>query len=275
MYDSVASLTTISVSKLLEGDEASAAQLLKACTEVGFFYLDLRSPKTDDTLRDVEQLFKTADDLFNLDVDEKRQYNTDKYNDSKVHGLVLDCHIQLDLWEPANWYEVSELGLFGLGDRMVPFAGPGPIQDAKKPLTSCIRSLHDISLAILSTLYESLGRPEGAPFQDCHRQDQASMTGLGLLRYQPLSHTFDKVGHLAHTDAGSLSFVFTNSGGLQVLMPDNSWQFVEPCPGHAVVNVGDTHVLVQGQVEVESSPGCSSPFLCNDNKDYCGIFTPS
>jgi isopenicillin N synthase-like dioxygenase len=86
----IARLTTITVSKLLEGDEATAAQLVKVCSEVGFFYLDLRCPQTDDTLSDIQYIFKTTDDLFSLDLEEKRQYTTEKYNDSKVHGSVVE-----------------------------------------------------------------------------------------------------------------------------------------------------------------------------------------
>ena len=61
--------------------------------------------------------------------------------------------------------------------------------------------------------------------------------------------------HIAHTDMGSLAFVFSSKPGLQVLPRGVSqesqvhqskrypssfpWQYVVPRPGHAIVNIGD------------------------------------
>lgn len=63
----------------------------------------------------------------------------------------------------------------------------------------------------------------------------------------------DKIGQIAHTDAGSLSIVFTEVAGLQVLKPnDDQWYYIAPKPGHAVVNVGDALRFISGGI-LESS----------------------
>ena len=45
----------------------------------------------------------------------------------------------------------------------------------------------------------------------------------------------------AHSDFGSLTILAFNDapGGLQVMMPDETWLDVSPAPGHLVVNLGD------------------------------------
>jgi isopenicillin N synthase-like dioxygenase len=47
----------------------------------------------------------------------------------------------------------------------------------------------------------------------------------------------------AHTDFGSLTVLFNNIGGLQVLLsPDEGWLWVPPVEGCAIINLGDAIV---------------------------------
>ncbi len=49
------------------------------------------------------------------------------------------------------------------------------------------------------------------------------------------------LGQNIHTDAGTLTLLFTQQVGLQVLSPTTGqWEYVETRPGHGIVNVGDT-----------------------------------
>ena len=51
-----------------------------------------------------------------------------------------------------------------------------------------------------------------------------------------------------HTDAGTLTLLFTKQWGLQVLTPaDKEWEYVVPKPGHAIINVGDTLRCISNQ----------------------------
>ncbi|KAL3419545.1 2og-fe oxygenase family protein [Phlyctema vagabunda] len=238
-----ASLPIIELSKLRDGDPATNSSLLAACQEVGFFYLDLRSSYSQAILQQVEDLIRTTQKVFDLPVEEKSKYVTENYGDSKIHGyrgLGLSTGPVEGKKDGFESYMISEMGLFGLDEGSMPFAGPEPIQSAKPVLTKFIGSLHETALVILSSLYKSLAMEDILPFEDCHRQNRSSATGLGLLRYLPLDCNEERVGHIAHTDAGSLSMVFSHVAGLQVLMPDDTWEFAIPRPGHTIVNVGDT-----------------------------------
>ncbi|KAG8162652.1 hypothetical protein KVR01_007130 [Diaporthe batatas] len=83
--------------------------------------------------------------------------------------------------------------------------------------------------------------------------DKVCPTALGLLKYTLADMEPEKVGQIAHTDAGSLSIVFTEVAGLQVLKPnEEQWYYIAPKPGHAVVNVGDALRFISGGV-LESS----------------------
>ncbi|KAK0112452.1 hypothetical protein ONS96_001691 [Cadophora gregata f. sp. sojae] len=61
----------------------------------------------------------------------------------------------------------------------------------------------------------------------------------------PMDPTGENVGHNVHTDYGTLTLVFAPQWGLQVFSPENKgnpdleWEFVEPRPGCAIVNVAD------------------------------------
>jgi len=86
-------------------------------------------------------------------------------------------------------------------------------------------------------------------YQRYHRKDENCLTALGLLKYTLADRETDKVGQIAHTDAGSLSIVFTEVGGLQVLKPnEDQWYYIAPKPGHAVVNVGDALRFISGGI---------------------------
>jgi isopenicillin N synthase-like dioxygenase len=128
---------------------------------------------------------------------------------------------------------------------------PRPLQEDGNILQANISALRDISLAILDSLSQSLGLTGTSHLTSTHRVGEASTTALGLLKY--LSYGTSEeigVGHIAHTDAGSLSFVFTDVPGLQVALPGtDEWAYILPREGHAIVNVGDSlHLLSQGRL---------------------------
>ncbi|RYC60864.1 hypothetical protein CHU98_g5343 [Xylaria longipes] len=109
-------------------------------------------------------------------------------------------------------------------------AAPGPLQAECGFLQAGVYTLRDISLAILASLSQSLGPTGKSSFTSTHRKGEASITALGLLKYLPYGTAEDiGVGHIAHTDAGSLSFVFTDVPGLRVAMPGTGeWAYIAP-----------------------------------------------
>lgn len=79
-----------------------------------------------------------------------------------------------------------------------------------------------------------------------HRSDCPSKSACAYLHYIPMDYTGGNAGHNMHTDYGTLTLVFAPQWGLQVLSPDSRgqttdlhWQWVEPRPGCAIVNVAD------------------------------------
>jgi isopenicillin N synthase-like dioxygenase len=87
----------------------------------------------------------------------------------------------------------------------------------------------------------------------------------------------DQLTFPAHKDAISLAILFTWVGGLQIPAPDatwlehevvteESWRWVEPIPGTAIVNCGDAlELLTNGTLKsglhrVVRAPGAQAPY---------------
>jgi isopenicillin N synthase-like dioxygenase len=68
-----------------------------------------------------------------------------------------------------------------------------------------------------------------------HNHDEMSETILAMLSYP------GQLTHQKHTDIGSLTVLFSDEWGLQVVNPETGkWEWVEPQKHQAVINVGDT-----------------------------------
>jgi isopenicillin N synthase-like dioxygenase len=75
-----APLLRISLEKLLHHDQEEQERCWKACCDLGFFYLDLRTSSGqfidgDALLQDAERLFEVMKGFFDLDVQEKVKYD--------------------------------------------------------------------------------------------------------------------------------------------------------------------------------------------------------
>src|SRR5690349_17525552 len=69
-----APLLRLSLVKLLGRDPQLVKRFVNACEQLGFFYLDL-SGAGDSILADADQLFKVGEQLFDLPLEEKKQYD--------------------------------------------------------------------------------------------------------------------------------------------------------------------------------------------------------
>lgn len=108
---------------------------------------------------------------------------------------------------------------------------------------SFIQNAHAITIMILAQLSLQLGLGGSSSFESYHTDPGPSFSTLGLLRYP--KHDDDvsltSLGHNKHTDVGSLTFLLAQQWGLQFLSPEtNRWELLEPRPGHAIINVGDS-----------------------------------
>lgn len=108
-----------------------------------------------------------------------------------------------------------------------------------------------ITKTMLSCLSNTLGLTGKDRFETYHRNWHKSNSTLAMFRYIPgqegeKDHT---CGHQQHTDIGSLTLLFSQEWGLQVQPPNKPnapFEFVEPRPGHAIINVGDSLRFASG-----------------------------
>lgn len=110
-------------------------------------------------------------------------------------------------------------------------------------------STNGIAKDIITSLSTALGLEEGARFEDFHANSENSNSTLVLLRYPPTEDP-SQAGHNKHTDIGSITVLFTDQWGLQVKRIEkieSEWEFIEPRPGSAIINVGDSLRFLSGK----------------------------
>ncbi|XEV01654.1 hypothetical protein FSHL1_006941 [Fusarium sambucinum] len=251
-----AALCVISMQKLIDGDEATINQLLKACKGLGFFYLDCRGVASGRLLEEVESMYELATSFYNLPQEEKLRWFVDRDHDEDlVFGYKPAGHGNGPVQGKKDGFEglmLMERPISHMEDP-AEFLGPEAIASRLFGLKKAIASLREISILLLTRLSAALGLDERQAYEQYHRKNAVCPTALGLLKYTLAEEAPDKVGQIAHTDAGSLSIVFTEVAGLQVLKPkEEEWYYIAPKPGHAVVNVGDALRFISGGV-LESS----------------------
>lgn len=81
----LAELRTIKFSALLDRDPIELTKLIKACTEVGFFYLDLTTPCARKMLRNLQELSTLMANWFEQPLHKKLETDTA----SNSHGYVF------------------------------------------------------------------------------------------------------------------------------------------------------------------------------------------
>ncbi len=71
-----APLLRISLANLLSHDSNAVSRFVRACEDLGFFYLDLTGCGLGEKLQNqADQLFDVGEDLFKLPVEEKKKYD--------------------------------------------------------------------------------------------------------------------------------------------------------------------------------------------------------
>lgn len=138
---------------------------------------------------------------------------------------------------------------------------------------NAMSSGNTVANVILSVLEQKLDLPAGT-FTNLHKLTDSSGDFIRVLRY-PGTEVSEKVDSLrfpAHRDAVSIAILFTWLGGLQIvepeaakaggmIVPEESWRWIKPVPGTAVVNLGDAmevftnKVLKSGLHRVIKAPG--------------------
>ncbi|KAK8880095.1 oxidoreductase [Apiospora arundinis] len=253
-----AHLRTVSLHELQAGSVREQSLLLQTCIEDGFFYLDLTHPSFRQLLEGVDASFKVAESLFNYPSELKNLYDVDQISDLKLNGYKPKGRNIVTKDGKTDGFETWVLPRNGLLQLTTdPFPHPPLIASNLDTLGGVLKGLSDASHVIFSSLSQSLSLPEGQRFEDFQKAMSPSPDILRLLKYHQDADASCQP-HIAHTDLGSLTFVFSDKPGLQVLPRGVSsgdgndqgggagqdissfpWRYVEPRPGHAVVNIGD------------------------------------
>lgn len=230
-----ATLPVISLTSL-DSDEG-LAQLRRAASDVGFFYL-IDHGLSDDAQQEYLALSRA---FFQLPAEEKQSVDmihSPHFRGYNAMGNEMTAG-RLDAREQFDWMN-EELALSAgqlkhpwqklIGPNLWPSAMP----ILKPALTTLQNKLSDITVNLLQRLCESLG-------VDGHALDHTigtqPYTHAKLIRYPAQESPQQGVG--AHKDPGYLTLVMQDAqSGLKVER-GNAWVDVPPIPGALVVNIGE------------------------------------
>lgn len=117
----------------------------------------------------------------------------------------------------------------------------------RKLLAGYMEQCHTLGLELLKILSRMVDSCRKSDLVKNHRPGEMSTSSLGLLRYVVPKPESENFGHVPHTDAGTLTFLYATEQGLQIKDSSGSrWLFVKPRARCLVVNVGDSlHMLSQ------------------------------
>ena len=141
--------------------------------------------------------------------------------------------------------EIYSLPIDNLLAPETPNSNPPPFEDHRSILISCAKHMQSITSTILTHLSTHLSLPPET-FSSMHASSKPSSSNLRFLHMPPQPASAAQTSLMGHTDNGTVTVLFNIVGGLQVLDETNSWRYVRPEPGHAIVNIGDSMVQWTG-----------------------------
>ncbi|POS68961.1 hypothetical protein DHEL01_v212644 [Diaporthe helianthi] len=241
----IAQLRTFSFQKLLIQDANELAQLLEAGEKDGFFYLDLTGSESLGLWDDYKKVLSIMAAFFDQALEKKLTY---AYG-SDVQGYK-PIGTQTGATEHSrDGFETLRVAMDGLDQRDQPL--PPIMLNDKTLFNDFIAKTRFHVKAILAAFSTALGLEGEARFEASHPDDKPSNSSMTFHRY-PRRDTRDatNVGHNKHTDISSIAFLFGQQWGLQVPPSATSgpdeWVWVQPKPGHAICNIGDSLRFLSG-----------------------------
>lgn len=227
---------------LCQGDVTEAQKVFDAARGYGFFYL-----RNHDV--DSDFMFDLASQVFQLPLEEKMKYDmgtTGKYFGYKRSGSqYVDSKGTPD---QSEFYNVSKDDVLRTDPNAEPLQHPEPVNQRRKELEDFMRAGHKVITVVLRVLGGKLGL-DAERLPALHRIDR---TGGDQARvtFAPPMMDQKAIALGEHTDFGSVTVLFNELGGLQVLNPQSKeWKYVMPEPGCAVINLGDAVVkMANGQL---------------------------
>ncbi|KAJ5600822.1 hypothetical protein N7450_001889 [Penicillium hetheringtonii] len=268
-----ADLSTIQFYNLFDKNKSEMKKLLTACEEDGFFYLNLQSEGSEKFWKDLDEIDRLAKDWFAQPTAVKLKTPTV----SLSHGFKAVGNQSGAVESQKDGFEALKSELDGR------WALPSVVQDNLLLFDQFTAMCHFISKLLLDCLSDELGLKGEARLETHHRDDCRSKSTLYFLHYPPTILDPSKVGQNMHTDIGTFTILHAPQWGLQVFSPEEAvWKYVEPRPGHAIINVGDTlrflsgkrlrsalhRVLPAGQVQAEDRYSISYFLRASDSTEF-------
>ncbi|KAJ5539542.1 hypothetical protein N7513_007874 [Penicillium frequentans] len=211
----IADLEIIKLESLAVKDPVETAKLLKAAETEGFFYLTFNDELSTKITSYLQTCCQDSHEYFAKPHDEKmKAFREDVDRGYKRKGIesfeiARDEHANITL--PSPWAEhASEiLDLANICDNLV---------------NTCLRSLS-----------ESLG----IDFEEAHRLDAPSDTGIKFVSGPTQSKLAD-VPDTTHTDSGSITLLWCEKWASQMQTREtNEWLWIDPKPECVVVNLAN------------------------------------
>ncbi|OJJ67834.1 hypothetical protein ASPBRDRAFT_199536 [Aspergillus brasiliensis CBS 101740] len=276
----IVELETISLAKLLAKDPAEAQRMFAICQDPGFFYLDLTDhPDGLQMLRNVVSCCRLGQSIFpNLPMADKKAFKTrDRIGVFDMGYFTKDV---LPDGEPrySETINIPMTEFFATpSEHQKDFQLPSWLAPHVDLYRMTMQQGNQLANVIFSVLEDAFQLEPGT-ITSAHRLEDPSSDFLRLLRYTGLKPGIvDQLTFPAHKDAISLAILFTWLGGLQIpaanatwlgpeTVTEDSWRWVKPVPGTAIVNLGDAmeiltnKVLKSGLHRVVRAPGLQAPF---------------
>ncbi|KAJ5985073.1 hypothetical protein N7499_008674 [Penicillium canescens] len=245
----LANLKTIHLEDLRRGSIGEKEKIFAAAQDDGIFYLDFTEDHGEHRISDlIQNIYSLSQSLFDLDLDEKMQYDVDQISKLKLNGYkpisrnIGGIKGQRDGFES---YAIPRNGILGFN----PFIHPRLLDNHIHLLQNFLLTCIGISQNIFEALSSPLSLPTSHSLDKFHRPDAPAPDILRLLKYAASSKGDQefRVPQTPHTDLGSLTMLFADSPGLQI-KPDgcDDWLYIEPKENHAVINLGDAMSLWSG-----------------------------
>ncbi|KAF9888980.1 hypothetical protein FE257_008150 [Aspergillus nanangensis] len=259
----LAPLQRLSLDKLLHHDPAEAERLTEVCTDTGFFYLDMMDhPMGRKMWEDACVAVRSGIDVLpRVPMAEKKAFK------APADIKVLDRGYQTGFVKPDGQPRDSEMFMVPAYEVFTKtpnnsFEPPAWLSQHMNSFQRAMVSGNRVANTILSVLEQNLQLSAGS-FTDLHRLTDSSGDFLRVLRYPAAEADDGKPDNArfpAHKDAVSIAMLFTWVGGLQIAdpeavhqaqggpVPEESWRWVQPLPGHAIVNLGEAMEIFSNQV---------------------------
>lgn len=278
-------LETLSLAKLVAQDQGEQQRVFEHCKTSGFFQLDLTDHEEGiQLLRDSAECARLMTKVLpTMSIEDKRSY---KQRDRVgVYSMGYQVYDTLSNGQPKynETVNIPTTEMLGYGDPSV-LQLPYWLSPHTELFKRSMRTGNKIANIVFSALEVGLQVAPGS-ITAAHRIEDESDDFLRLLRYPGVQagQPRDDLGFPAHKDFTSLGILFTWLGGLQLPVAatapsrqdatmtgpldirEDSWRWVKPVPGTAILNIGDAlemlsnKVLTSGLHRVVRAPGKQAP----------------